>query len=481
MGFGLITEKMTRMRIIVLLFCFCLTQMFFVRTATARDDSSKEDSVSREQLADRRKDLRAQQQQLQFELAALTNDLSTIQQVRIALTNSLFDTEAAQNSLADLSNAVAILDHLQPDTSLLQQSEEVVNLQNSLNSFEASLAALNSKIYALFPIGTPAPNQMQAPIEQYYSTLLRDSFALSDGSSAPQEDPIPHLNRLSNRLMSYGRVTKRSEIGTNVFYAVYVELSNDPVKKLHSAFDLRKEQLIQGAENAIKSLQQEMSGRQVQNTNINGDIAKIDKQVAALSNTQAVINQALVYTVYVVIIALVLIYYGLLYTKVEIARELITSRLVIELGTMAFLLLTIVILGLSEKLDKPSLGTLIGAIAGYLLARNKADINAQTQERPLPTMQLTKPTPLEIASLRSQPGGHFDLTYVAGGGLNATEVILQWKIDGQDANFAHDTPVIVAGQSISTNAPTGSTVRFKTLARNPQGQVECAEKSATTP
>ncbi|MNJ79689.1 hypothetical protein D3C77_777860 [compost metagenome] len=43
---------------------------------------------------------------------------------------------------------------------------------------------------------------------------------------------------------------------------------------------------------------------------------------------------------------------------------------------MAFMLITIIILGTGEKLSKEILGTLLGTIAGYVFARGTEDTRA---------------------------------------------------------------------------------------------------------
>ena len=46
-----------------------------------------------------------------------------------------------------------------------------------------------------------------------------------------------------------------------------------------------------------------------------------------------------------------------------------------------------------------------------------------------------------------------------------------------DAEFGHDTFVVLAGQSVATTAPIGATVIFRTKAQNSRGTTYSAEKT----
>lgn len=89
------------------------------------------------------------------------------------------------------------------------------------------------------------------------------------------------------------------------------------------------------------------------------------------------------------------------------------------------------------------------------------------------------PSPLMISTVRPSAGGHFAEAYVSGGGNHATTLHLQWKVAGVDAEFGHDTLVVLAGQSVATGAGAGVIVTFRTKAQNSQGVTYRAEKTGT--
>ena len=81
------------------------------------------------------------------------------------------------------------------------------------------------------------------------------------------------------------------------------------------------------------------------------------------------INEGLVNAIYLMIGALLLLFAVLRFFTPDIARELIVRRSLVEVIGIAFMLITIIILGTGEKLTAEILGTLLGTIAGYLFAR----------------------------------------------------------------------------------------------------------------
>lgn len=81
----------------------------------------------------------------------------------------------------------------------------------------------------------------------------------------------------------------------------------------------------------------------------------------------------LVYAVYGMIAVLLCLFLGLKVFSDDVAKSLIVNRSLVEVVGMAFMLITIIILGTGEKLSKEILGTLLGTIAGYVFARGTED------------------------------------------------------------------------------------------------------------
>ncbi|NBV25069.1 MAG: hypothetical protein EBS05_24510 [Proteobacteria bacterium] len=89
--------------------------------------------------------------------------------------------------------------------------------------------------------------------------------------------------------------------------------------------------------------------------------------------------------------------------------------------------------------------------------------------------QTPEPSPLAIATVTPQAGGHFSVVFTAGGGAHATTRQLLWQVEGVDADFTH--PIALTDTSpkhVTSGAAADVTVRFKTLVSNSVGTTESA-------
>ena len=93
--------------------------------------------------------------------------------------------------------------------------------------------------------------------------------------------------------------------------------------------------------------------------------------------------------------------------------------------------------------------------------------------------QTADPTALEIATITPLATGRVALTYTPGGGAHGTTLMVQWKVPGVDADFAHDTTVNPAGQTILTGLAAGVTVEMRTRVTNSSGTTFSTVKTVT--
>ncbi|MBT6153286.1 MAG: hypothetical protein HOL01_03645 [Planctomycetaceae bacterium] len=77
----------------------------------------------------------------------------------------------------------------------------------------------------------------------------------------------------------------------------------------------------------------------------------------------------LLVAIVLMIVAMVMLYVSLSWFNPAFAAKLIRRRVLIELLSMGFLLLTVIILGTSRMLDGPALAALLGTMAGYIFGR----------------------------------------------------------------------------------------------------------------
>ena len=91
----------------------------------------------------------------------------------------------------------------------------------------------------------------------------------------------------------------------------------------------------------------------------------------------------------------------------------------------------------------------------------------------------TPPTAIQIDQATAQAGGKIALTYVPGGGHDATSRRLEWQVMGVDAGFDHDVALNPVGQTVS-GFSAGKTVNLRVKAANPAGKTYSAVKTLIT-
>lgn len=109
---------------------------------------------------------------------------------------------------------------------------------------------------------------------------------------------------------------------------------------------------------------------------LNQKLANSIKTYKTMQETEArkaQTDQSLVWAVYGMITVLLLLFLGLKVFTDAVAISLIENRSLVEVVGMAFMLITIIILGTGQKISSEIIGTLLGTIAGYVFARNTED------------------------------------------------------------------------------------------------------------
>ena len=92
----------------------------------------------------------------------------------------------------------------------------------------------------------------------------------------------------------------------------------------------------------------------------------------------------------------------------------------------------------------------------------------------------TPPTAIEIDQATPQVGGEIAVTYIPGGGHDATSRRLEWQVVGVDAGFDHDVALNIVGQTL-TGFSVGQTVNLRVKAANPAGNTYSAVRTVTLP
>ena len=91
----------------------------------------------------------------------------------------------------------------------------------------------------------------------------------------------------------------------------------------------------------------------------------------------------------------------------------------------------------------------------------------------------TPPTAIQIDQVTPQLGGKIAITFIPGGGHDATSRRLEWQVVGVDAGYVHDVALNIVGQTLTGFAP-GQPVNLRVKTANPAGNTYSTVKSVTT-
>ena len=120
-----------------------------------------------------------------------------------------------------------------------------------------------------------------------------------------------------------------------------------------------------GLDAALKNAKQDLDKASKEKTDLENAIS--ESYVNLTSQSRG--NPYLLAAIVLMIVAMIALYFSLPYFKPEIATKIIRRRVMIELLSMGFLLLTVIILGTSKLLDGAALAALLGTMAGYIFGR----------------------------------------------------------------------------------------------------------------
>jgi len=204
------------------------------------------------------------------------------------------------------------------------------------------------------------------------------SFQIDDSVS---ENFLPEWTSSLKTMFRYAFYAGRPVIHTDDDLHVMLDtISNDNTKEKYFTIDyinksikLLKNQLTQKLQNINYRLNQE---KQELEKKIDSNEYKKKEllQSMKLQNEQKkTIDQGLVYAIYLMIIVLVSLFLIIKFIPSDVANAMIQKRSIVEVVSMAFMLITIIILGTGDRIGKETLGTLLGTIAGYIFGRRSSD------------------------------------------------------------------------------------------------------------
>jgi uncharacterized protein YukE len=157
--------------------------------------------------------------------------------------------------------------------------------------------------------------------------------------------------------------------------------------------------------------------------------------------------------------ALIILYVTTLFARQSTQAVIFQKRTLVEMIGMAFLLLTIIILGTGEKIEKSVLGTLLGTVGGYIFGQqisagaghfksSKASRRARSDRKKKKRPEAGKETPVnKLRGSVGDPGSNLHKAAMTGG-----EVSKDGQVGGEKVT---PPPQVDAGTSADTQGKPG--------------------------
>jgi hypothetical protein len=255
------------------------------------------------------------------------------------------------------------------------KTEAVSDYQIQLNSLDNQLQIVDSlSSSSIIP---------QAPLPRTRFARQGGAVPTPDFSSSPKELSSAALKRPSFAPYSpqLDAVLQAVLDGQPVDDAEYKGVAETQLKDLDAALDAkiilpaltaRAARIKTDLDNASKDLEGEFKSKEAYR-------AKLEKELKTRDDytNQLKINWWLVFAVFGMIVAIVLLFVMLRFLSDDLALLIVRERVLIEVVSMGFLLLTVIILGTAKLLQAEGLAALLGTIAGYIFARKAAELMQQ--------------------------------------------------------------------------------------------------------
>jgi hypothetical protein len=138
---------------------------------------------------------------------------------------------------------------------------------------------------------------------------------------------------------------------------------------INEAFGKHHTQTVTHLEDAKERAKDAIRSREDRRDKLEGELKQLGAALDLRDDKQERTDFHLSIAILFMIGALIVLYVATLFARQSTQAVIFQKRTLVEMIGMAFLLLTIIILGTGEKIDKSVLGTLLGTVGGYIFGQ----------------------------------------------------------------------------------------------------------------
>jgi hypothetical protein len=276
------------------------------------------------------------------------------------------------------SNLPPILNSLSTSLKALAALTNQVEFSAGRKEARDVLEAYRTYYYSLTPSGywdwermnqkflpyTPDPQtEERRIIREIVSTVANDNYPRADDEDT-RATYLRGIEELVRRLNAQGdsTVVKYVEIASFVSQASEDLSKFQPINVVRM-WEKRKAGLIERSARIEMGFSDAAKVRNARAKQITTRLAWLDDQLRQTQNQQYQINDKLVWTIYAVIASVLVLFALLRVLPADLAKSMIDTRVLFETVSLVFLMVTLIILGIGDKIKAETLGTLLNEAA----------------------------------------------------------------------------------------------------------------------
>ena len=343
-------------------------------------DAPKDTPVSRYAAERHYDEVEAEKNRIQKEIATLTVAISGIERSLKDLNNVTFNRTATEGQLTHLRIALTKLDALPPQTVLSPTQPAMQEMLTARGEIWATFTALDNALGQFRPTQKAGSGEIPAPpigdpvLESIKNAEPADKLGWSD-------DPLgmPNINRIE---MTFYQPQSKSALDAATWKAALLEAKSSTVAGIEERFNAFKQNRVSFLNGLMSRFKNEIELRNKRLEETSKTLSDLDSSLKDEKKQQSELDTRLVFAVYFMILALLLLFFSLRLFPDRVAGKVVENRSLVEVTSMAFMLLTIIILGTGNKLGPETLGTLLGTIAGYIFGKKMGETNHVPHPQP---------------------------------------------------------------------------------------------------
>lgn len=340
------------------------------------------------QTADTKAEVQKQARELQVESAkTIQNDLREIDEEIDAMQTLRRRLDEAKTSIQKAPVRDALVQSVRRLKAAYEQIQKksgpiAVN-DGALAEFASSLAELNSRgETVVMPFGRP---DLILPAELSDMRLELGRFTRNVRRPKPLGlDPIelPKASALLETVRALPEVPQPKWEDVQPIVAAAAPEIHDIDAKVQTHWKAYVDAVVSLITDISANLDTAIGEKTAKKKSLSEQFESINKSLTAEAQQaakQTSINEMLIWAVYGMVFSIAALFIILRTFPADLSHSIIRERTMIELLSMGFLLVTIIILGTGKLLGGETLGALLGTIAGYIFGRKEGERVASQQ------------------------------------------------------------------------------------------------------